>query len=163
MIRASFISIAICMVAVSPACAHGLLVTCKLQGGKVEVQVFYDDRTDAAKAKVQLVNDNGEEIATGVTNDKGKCWLKTPAPGKYVVHADAGAGHRAKKELVVPLGMKTEPVGMVETPGTSPGQNSVNDEREELTRTPWLKIGIGLATIVALSGAFLIATRMRKS
>ena len=54
------------------AFAHGLLVAWKMQGAKVEVQVFYDDDTDAAKAKVQVLNAKDEVVANGVTDDKGK-------------------------------------------------------------------------------------------
>jgi hypothetical protein len=149
------------------ALGHGLLVNWKLAGPKVEVQVFYDDNSDAAKAKVQVLNAKEEVVASGVTDDKGKWSFATPAPGMYVVHADAGAGHRAKKQLdlsgaiPVPPKEKATPESKPPAPQSS---STVSDgaSREELTRTPWLKIVIGLTVIGACSGAFVIAMKVRK-
>jgi hypothetical protein len=127
--------------------AHNVGMDCKLHGGKVEVEAFYDDDTPAPKAKVQVKNVHDEIVAHGLTDDKGRWSFAVPAPGDYVVHLDAGAGHRAMKALNVPEseeGIRAGPT------------------RAEFTSTPWVKIAIGLIVIGGLGGAFLIASMMRK-
>lgn len=142
------------------AFAHGLGVDCRVRGRVVEVEAFYDDGTDAVKAKVKVVNDKEEEIAAGVTDDKGKWSFPAPKAGKYVVHVDAGAGHRAKKEIEV----TTEGATPEETkPAAEPTITSSGPTREEFTQTPWLKLAIGLTVIGGCCGAFVIATRLRKT
>ena len=146
------------------ALGHGLLVSWKLAGPKIDVQVFYDDNSDAAKAKVQVLNAKEEVVASGVTDEKGKWSFETPAPGKYVVHADAGAGHRAKKQLDLSGATPAPPKEKASPESPTPVPPSVTDgpSREELTRTPWLKILIGMTVIGACSGAFVIAMKVRK-
>ncbi len=127
------------------AFAHNVGVDCKLNGDKVEVEAFYDDDTAAAKAKVRVENAKEEVIASGVTDAKGKWSFAAPPPGKYVVFLDAGAGHRAQKELDLEETIRVGPT------------------RDDFTRTPWRKIAIGLITIGGLGGAFLLASLLRKN
>jgi len=124
------------------AFAHAIGVTCTIRSDKVEVEAFYDDDTPAHKAKVQVVNAKDEVIATGITDKDGIWTFATPTPGKYEVRIDAGAGHRAKKSLVIPGAVADDPTPIIATPEPT---------REEQTRTPWWRIGIGLAIIVAIS------------
>jgi nickel transport protein len=134
--------------------AHNVGVACKLRGDKVEVEAFYDDDTPAQKAKVQVKDGKDEIIASGVTDEKGNWNFAAPTPGKYVVHLDAGAGHRARADLVVPA--QNESATPDETISEGP-------TRAEFTSAPWLKVAIGLIVIGGLCGAFLIASMMRKN
>jgi len=131
--------------------AHNVGVQCDLIDGKVVVHVFYDDRTDTAGAKVRVVNAKGDEVGKGVTDAKGKWRFNSPDPGKYVVHVDAGVGHHAEATLTVPGNTTAESQTISDGP-----------TREEATATPWAKIVIGLVTITALAGAFLLAGALRK-
>ena len=148
--------LALLMLALLPAMtyAHNVGVECKIRGDKVEVEAYYDDSTDAAQAKVRVVNAEGMEIASGVTDDKGRWSFAMPAPGKYEVHLDAGAGHRANTNVVISSASQ----GAIVPPETI----SEGPPREEFTRTPWLKLAIGLIVIGGLSGAFLLASWMKK-
>ena len=77
----------------APVFAHAVGVDCTVRGDKVEVEGFFDDDSPAQKAKVRVVNAKGELIADGITDEKGRWSFRTPAPGKYQVELDAGAGH----------------------------------------------------------------------
>jgi hypothetical protein len=151
--------LAIGMSAFSPnlAVAHALLVDCNLRDGKVEVEAFYDDDTPAPKARVKVVNAEEQVVAGGETDQQGRWSFAMPAPGKYVVVVNAGAGHRKEKTIEVPARPDESMAPKNEAPiGGAP-------KRGDLTRIPWLKIAIGLAIIGGLAGAFLLASMMRKN
>ena len=145
--------------------AHAVGVDCKLVGGTVQVEVYYDDDSPGVKAKVQVRNADDEVIADGVTDKEGKWSFAAPSPGIYMVHVDAGAGHRARKRSTVP-----EPKSAAETTPTpdrtdDPSKaDTISDgaSRAEFTRTPWTKIAIGLTVIGGCSGAFVLAMRLKK-
>ena len=131
--------------------AHAVGVECKFKDGKVLVEAFYDDDTPAAKAKVEVVNAKDEIIAKDMTDNAGRWSFAAPAPGKYEVRVDAGAGHRATTSITIPGAATPEPV-------TSISENT----RAGFTGVPWLKMTIGFVTIGTLCGAFLIASALRK-
>ena len=139
------------------AAAHALLVDCNLRNSKVEVEAFYDDDTPAAKARVKVINADEQMVAGGFTDQNGSWSFAMPAPGKYVVVVDAGAGHRKEKTIEVPARPDESMAPKNEAP--------IGDEskRDDLTRIPWLKIAIGLVIIGGLSGAFLLSSMMRKN
>ena len=157
------------------ALAHAVGVDCTLSLGRVEVEAFYDDDSAAAKAKMQVVNANGEIVAQGVTDQRGRWTFRKPAPGKYEVRVDAGAGHRTKKKIDVPAATVQEAViGIlldvslsIEAPAAAPvapGTTiSHSPARADFTRVPWEKVLIGIGIIGGLSGAFLLASLMRKN
>jgi hypothetical protein len=148
------------------ASAHALHVDCKLRGDKVHLEAYFDDDTAAAKAKVQVVNVGQEVVADGVTDQEGRWTFATPPPGKYEVRVDAGAGHRAKKAIEVPPPPSNPAALESETSSTSKEAivpDGPDGSRLEITRTPWLKVAIGLIIIGGLSGAFLLASMMRKN
>jgi len=167
----------VCLFALLPAAAsaHAVGVDCTLRRGIVTVEVFYDDDTAAVKAKVQVVNEKGDVVASGITDKDGRWTFRKPAPGKYEVRADAGAGHRAKKTLNVPgsapedaaigvlgeLSMQVEPAERSNrSESTSIGDGP---SRAELTRFPWEKTLVSLAIIGGMGGAFMIASQRRKN
>lgn len=81
--------------------AHALGVEVLLKDGKLVISAFYDDDTNAAGAKVEIV-DGMKLLAAGQTDRQGQCVLPLPTPGKYRVLVDAGAGHRAQRAFTVP-------------------------------------------------------------
>ncbi len=140
--------------------AHALYVECKLRGETVRVEAYFDDDTPAAEAKIVVRTKDGAEVARGATNDKGVFAFAKPAPGKYVVVADAGQGHRAEQAMTVPTAAALEKLGVydlnapevVVTPGPT---------RTERVRFPWLRVGLGLASIAGLAGALWLGLRKR--
>jgi hypothetical protein len=163
------------MLALAPtwAFAHAVGVSCILRGDKVEVEAYFDDDSPAVKAKVQVVNAKGEIVASGVTDEKGNWNFARPAPGKYEVRLDAGAGHRAKKTIDVPVSKPLEcAIGSLQgvavrvrdaAPASSAAPTiAVGPTRAEFTRTPWLNVAIGFGIIGGLAGAFLLGSMLRK-
>lgn len=155
--------------------AHAVGVDCTLGLGKVEVEVFYDDDSPAAKAKVVVVNANEEVVAQGVTDQHGRWTFRKPAAGKYEVRVDAGAGHRTKKKIDVPastapdaaigilldVSLRIEaPVAAPLLPGTAISDSTV---RADFTRLPWEKVLLGFGIIGCLSGVFVLVSIMRKN
>ncbi len=140
-------------IAPTSAFAHALGVDCTLKAGKVNVEAFYDDDSPAQKAKVQVVNAKDEVIANGVTDEKGMWNFAAPPPGRYEVRVDAGAGHRAKKTINVPVPIDEPPTATIST-GTS---------RAEFTRFPWLKVLIGVVVLGGVGAAFALSTLLRKN
>ena len=120
--------------------AHALGVQAKIKDGKVFVEVYYDDDSPAGKAKVKLLKGK-DEIAAAVTDAEGRCSFDAPAPGKYEIHADAGAGHNAKTTLTTA---------------------SDGPSREEFTSTPRLKIH-WRRVIGRVGVAFLLASKSARA
>jgi hypothetical protein len=138
----------IALVVAGPAAAHGVGVQATLAGGTVRVEGFFDDDTPAAAAKVTVVED-GRTVAEGTTDDRGVWTFPAPPPGTYRVLIDAGAGHRAAANLVIPAA------------GAAPAV--VTDGPDRATATgprKWLMAAAGLAAIAVLT---LIARRAARS
>ncbi len=158
--RRCYFATLLLMFAPALADAHAIGVDCKLRASKIEVEAFYDDDSPAAKAKVQVVNAKDEIVASGMTDEKGAWSFPAPAPGKYEVRVDAGAGHRAKKVIDVPADagppIQIAPAEHVVTISEGP-------TRAEFTSTPWLKALVGVSVIGGLGGAFLVAAVFRKN
>jgi hypothetical protein len=145
------------LLAIAPsAFAHKLGVVCTFKDGKVEVEAFYDDDSPAQQAKVRVVNAKDEIVASGVTDAKGMWSAAAPPPGTYDVRVDAGAGHRAKKTIIVPAVAPIDEPPPTVTVNTGPS-------RAEFTQFPWLKVLIGVVVLGGLGGAFAISTAMRKN
>ena len=66
----TIITIAVTLLATSPALAHRLNVRAKVIGDQVRVEAFYDDDTPGQEAKVTLKLGD-ELVAEGLTDDKG--------------------------------------------------------------------------------------------
>lgn len=151
---ASLALLGLLMLAV-PVAAHNLGAECKLVGDRVQVEAYFDDDTPARDAKITVRTTDGQSLAEGRTDDKG-CWsFARPAAGRYEIVVDAGAGHRAVVKVTVP--------GEAEGLALAPTRVSEGQAREEFTRTPWLKVGIGLITIALFAGALWLARQAGKS
>ncbi len=125
--------------------AHAVGVAVKLVGATARVEVYFDDDSPGVKAKVEVRNADENVIAKGVADDQGKWSFSAPPPGKYMVHVDAGAGHRAKKRFTVPD--PSQPVAPKESPAEPEtmqipptASKSIVDgpSRAEFTSFPWL-------------------------
>lgn len=155
-----FAAVALLAALAPRAGAHALYVECKLRGDNIRVEAFFDDDTPAVDAKIVVRTKDGTEVARGVANDKGVFEFPKPAPGKYVVVADAGQGHRAEQAMTMPTGAALEKLGaynlnapeVVVTPGPT---------RTERVRLPWLRAGLGLASIAGLAGALWLGLRKK--
>ncbi|MFO0810379.1 MAG: hypothetical protein U0746_17280 [Gemmataceae bacterium] len=151
----------LCLFAVaSIAHAHGVFVDCKLRGDNVRVEVYFDDDTPAAQAKLVVQTKDGAEVARGTADDKGVWEFPKPTPGKYVVIADAGQGHRAEQPMHMPTPAAIEKLGGYDLNApeiiVSPGPS-----RTERVRFPWLRTALGLAAIAVLAGALWLGLRKR--
>lgn len=134
------------------AFAHALYVDCNLRGDRVVVKAYFEGELPAPKANVKVMNAEKQLVFSGETDDKGLWSFPRPAAGKYTITV-ADTGHRAMQEIDVPA----QPEDAKE-PSVAP----VAPTREEMSGIPWLKIAIGLAVIVGLGGAFLLASMLRK-
>jgi nickel transport protein len=139
------------------ALAHDVGLQCKQQKNtnKVTVEVFFDDDSPAASAKVEVLDGAKMVVAAGKTDAKGLWSFAAPKPGDFLVVVDAGGGHRTDKKITVrPWNDETADFTDETSVTIQEGPS-----REELTRFPWLKVGIGLGAICLFSVAFLVARR----
>src|SRR5438874_771922 len=136
---------------------HALHAEAKLHGDTVTVEAFYSDNTPAIDAAITVRDAAGKEIAAGRTNDRGIWSFPRPAAGKYEVVADAGAGHRAQATATIP----SEAALRVLSPAPEEVIVTGGPTREELTRFPWLRVAIGLATIGGLAILLWLVNRGR--
>jgi hypothetical protein len=118
------------------ASAHDLGIEMTFDGEIVRVEAFYDDDTPAAEAKVLVRDDSKETIAEGMTDKDGAWTFPRPAPGKYWIEVDAGAGHRRFARLTVPAKRGDAPV-------------TDQPSRAEFTRSRLPQLLIGVAIIMA--------------
>jgi hypothetical protein len=131
------------------ASAHKLDAECRLKDGKVHVEAYFEDNTPAQQALVRVLDAQKQEVIRQKTDAEGRCSFDAPAPGTYRVVVDAGEGHRAEQKMIIPgAAARQQPAGT---------RVSEGPPREEFTRFPWLKVGLGLGTIGAVVLAFFVA------
>lgn len=127
-----------------PARAHDLAIECTLFDTAVETLSFYDDDTPCQKGKVKVMQ--GERvIASGTTNDKGQWSFPRPAPGRYLVTINDGAGHFAERTMTIPSAVSADPA--------TPKRVSDGPSRESFTTIRWIGLVIGIVVIAALAVA----------
>lgn len=140
------------------AIAHDVGLECKQKQGtnKISVEAFFDDDTPAGGAKVEVTDSAKKVIASGTTDAKGHWTFEAPAPGEYRVMLDAGAAHKAERRIIVR--------DWSNPPADSAEQSQIQEgpSRQEFTRFPWLKVGIGVGVIALFSVAFLVSRRKRR-
>lgn len=133
------------------ASAHGLMMSDpKVTDGTVTVEVFYDDNSPAADAKMRMLN--GKEVVfEGTADAKGVWKFPAPPPGDYVVRAKTNDGHAAKTDLHIPK------------PGDPPAEQPAGPSRADLTGPMrWLVAGIGVVFIGIGFGIFYLYVRHRE-
>ncbi len=128
---------------VGPVGAHDLGVEVHLRGDTVEVQVFFDDDSPAAKAQIIVTDLAKTIVAQGQADTAGRWSFAAPPPGTYHVTADSGDGHRQTVTLTVPDVGRARPVVQ-------------GDHRREFTRLRWKGLALGLLILAALP----LATRV---
>jgi hypothetical protein len=141
-----------------PADAHGLGATCKVQGDRVELEAYYDDDTPAQNARVRVEDELRLLVAEGRTNEQGRWSFARPEPGQYRIAVDAGAGHRTTVALVIPGSDTGSAPGSAADSVPTPGQ----PDRDEFTRFPWLRLGLGIAAIAGVGGIAWVLLRVRR-
>jgi hypothetical protein len=119
----------------APASAHALGAEARLKGEYVEVEAYFSDDTPARAARVSVFDEAERTVAEGRTDDAGRWQFLRPAGGTYRVTVDAGAGHRARVTLTIPV---EAAAGEAVSEGPS---------RAEFTRTPWNRVAVGLGAI----------------
>jgi nickel transport protein len=145
-------SLAVVLTLLVPAAAlaHAMDFECRLQGGKLWIEAYFEDDAPAQQALVRVLDAEQREAIRGKTDADGKWSCAAPPPGRYRVIVDAGAGHRAEHPITVP-----------ET-NSSEQRVSLGGARAEHTQFPWLKAALGVGTIAGLSLAFLLARNMSR-
>jgi hypothetical protein len=90
------------LIAPGTARAHVITVTCRTDGGVVEVRVGFgrSASTPAAAASVRVLGPAGAVVAEGVTDAAGVWRTAAPPPGEYTVEATAD-DHAASVRLAV--------------------------------------------------------------
>lgn len=137
-------TITLLFVASLPAFAHRLHVSARVDADRVRIEAYYDDDTPAQEAKITILQ--GETvIVEGRTDDKGVFEFLKPNPGSYEVRG-ASTGHTAKEDFEI-----------AELPSTE--KKADVDDREEKTRTPWRRIGMGLGLILGVAIASFLLRR----
>jgi hypothetical protein len=118
--------------------AHDLGIEVSLRVDRIDVEVFYDDGSPAAQARIRVINVDQSIVFEGKADPEGRWHCPRPQPGSYLVTANAGDGHRQTVRLIVPETdhSVTQPQG---------------DRRAEFTRTRWRGLMTGLIVIVALA------------
>ena len=134
------------------ASAHGLMMSDpKVKDGTVTVEVFYDDDTPGADAKMRVLNPAKEVVLEGTADAKGVWTFPAPPPGEYVIRAKTDDGHAAKVELQVPR------------PTDPPADPPAGPTRADLTGpTRWLVAGGGVLLIALGFGIFYLYVRHRE-
>ncbi|MER3415521.1 MAG: hypothetical protein C4297_04810 [Gemmataceae bacterium] len=128
--------------------AHALVVRCDMAQGKLHAVVTYEDGTPAARAIVRLSDMDNRPLVESRTDTQGRCFLGEFPAGEYLLIVDAGAGHRIRKKLRLPL---------AETQ-TSLGERHKHHADNEL---PWIKILIGLVAIGLFFATWYVVLRRR--
>lgn len=129
------LSLVIILVSTSNLFAHRLLLITKLEEKHVRVEAFFEDDSPGDDATVQILDESGKVIVEGKTDSTGVYTFPNPPAGKYRVKVSC-VGHVGEAQL------------------------EAGPTREELTRTPWFRVGLGLGVITALT---LIWRSQRKS
>jgi nickel transport protein len=111
--------------------AHAIGVQATRVGDRIKVEAFYDDDTPTEQAKVTVLSQDGQTIASGLTDERGLWYFPVPSSGNYSIRVDAGDGHRATINLNLTLEEITTP----------------QESRAEATRWKWERTLIGVAVI----------------
>lgn len=130
--------------------AHALGVECKLKGTKITVEAFFDDDTPARDAKVTVADAKKQTVSTGRTDANGNWTVDSPGPGKYRVTVDAGDGHLASANIVVPGAASS---------ATTTTTISDSPSRSAFTRIPWFAVLVGISVIFGGAAVYYAVRR----
>lgn len=155
---AGFVALACALVTCGPVQAHALHAQAKLDGGKVVVEAKFDGDEPAENAKVYLVGEDGAKTLRGRTDRDGLLRFAVPPPGMYEIHVDAGAGHLAKVKITITPEMQPGP-----SPPPGPIMLGGGRTIEEVQRSRWLKVTLGLIAILAFAAIVKVCIRRREN
>ncbi len=151
------------------------------------VEAYYDDKTNARNAQVDVNGNDGKRLIQGRTDVAGR-WAfpitRLPGPGEYEAVVDAGQGHVARTRFrIEPVVFFREPLQRLRTISgvtaelaearvpwfslMNPGEAkptapiSTGPTREAFTAFPWIKLAIGLGAIVVFSVTLWLVRRRR--
>src|SRR5262245_21669573 len=110
--------------------AHALGARWRIDRDRVVVEAYFSTKEPAQDAAVK-VREGEKVIAEGRTDSQGRWSFPVPLAGRYEIVVDAGLGHLTEIELDL----------------TPDRPADTGPSREEFTRTPWLRIGLGLLVI----------------
>lgn len=146
------LAVAAALLAPLVASAHGLMMSDpKVKDGTVTVEVFYDDDTPAADAKMRVLTLAKEVIVEGTADAKGVWTFPAPPPGDFVIRAKTTDGHAAKTDLHIPK------------PTDPPSEQPAGPSRADMTGPMrWLVAGIGVVFIGIGFGIFYLYVRHRE-
>ncbi len=136
----------------APAQAHEVIIQCELKGNQVLVKAVFSDGKPARDAKVRIVDGKEVLAAEGVTDAQGQWSLPRPAPGRYHIEVNAGAGHLKKDAFTIPPDAAA---------GDSPVKINESPSYEETSRAFWPKLAVGLGAIAGFFLALWLAKRRR--
>jgi len=85
----------------SPARAHDLKAKLDPETDPIRVEAWFDDDTPAQHARISVVRSTGEEVAAGVTDERGLWSFPRPGPGLYRVTVES-VGHRDVLRFTIP-------------------------------------------------------------
>lgn len=143
--RSAVVSIALFMT-VTAAHAHKVMVTHKVTGTELKVEVFFEDDTPADGAKVQLRHGD-EVVAEGRADETGVWKTVAPSPGEYEVRAEH-TGHVAKEPLTV-------------RGDSSAAAEPAPADRQDAVGMQWGGIAAGVGVIAVVFGAITLARRRK--
>jgi hypothetical protein len=150
----SSLPLLVLLLATPAALAHNLMTDSRLVGGRLRVEVFYDDDTPAQDAQVTVLSGE-EKVAEGRTDEKGVWVWDNPVAGKYTVRAH-GLGHASRPEAIEITKADLAPPAVTADPNPPPESAS----RAARTRTPWRNLVLGLGLI---GGAAVFARLLRRT
>ena len=136
------------LLATQAALAHNLMTDPRMVGGRLRVEVFYDDDTPAQGAQV-IVRSGDETVAEGRTDEKGVWVWEKPLPGAYTVHGQS-LGHASRPETVE--------IAESDISRTTTDAARESAARAARTGTPWRNLALGLGLI----GAVVVLGRLRR-
>lgn len=146
--RTDFGSTLAVLLVASAAFAHDLGVEVRIVGDLVKVEVFFDDGNPGVNARLRVTDATGRVIAEGQADAAGAWSFSKPSPGRFLITADTGDGHRQTIELAVPSDQAVAD-GAVQ-----------GDHRDTFTRTRWLGLTVGVLLILAIP---LVARVVRRA
>ncbi len=76
--------------------AHKVTVFAYVEGGRVYTESYYADGTKCRNSNITVYDEQGHEVLTGKTNEKGEFSFTPPSDGPLKIVLDASPGHRAE-------------------------------------------------------------------
>jgi len=105
------------LVAVGPAWAHGVNVFAWVEGATVYVQGKFASGKKVKAGKIVVMDLQGNELHSGLTNDRGEYSFKTPKRAGLKIVLITGHGHRA--QWIIPADEIDGPPPATDTTGAS--------------------------------------------